>query len=113
MGSETVPPKKTSSDSNSNGDTKEKDGGKKSGAKGNKVETTIASVVAENSAQQTQSQSQQHIEKAKDLKSEVPVVSAAGTSLNEDAHHITNVKINFLFFKLKLIFIFFFLIEHK
>lgn len=91
MGSEALPPKKSETNGS---DLKEKDSKKPNGAKGKPSEsTTVASLVAESSvsAQQTQPQSQQHIEKAKDLKVEVPVVSAAGPSLNDDAHHIINV----------------------
>jgi hypothetical protein len=85
LGSEAAPPKKSETNGS---DSKEKDA-KKPIAKGKSDVATIASVVAESSAQQTQPQ---HIEKAKDLKVEVPVVSAAGPSLNEDAHHINNVR---------------------
>ena len=79
MGSEAIPTKK--SDSNG-GDLKD---GKKSSVTKGKGAETIASVVAENAVPQTQ---QNFAEKAKDLKVEVPVVSAAGPSLNDDAHHI-------------------------
>lgn len=79
MGSEVAPPKKSEANGSEIKEVKKLT----SGVKGKAVETEV-------SAQQTQPQSQ-HIEKAKDLKVEVPVVSAAGPSLNDDAHHINNV----------------------
>lgn len=81
-------------------ETKDKEINKKSiGAKGkgneNVTTTTMAGdVSAQQSLQAPSLQSQQQqpqVEKAKDLKADVPVVSAAGPALNEDAHHINNV----------------------
>lgn len=90
--------KKESSNNNGGGsETKDKEINKKSiGAKGGKGNENVTMNVGEQSAQQnllssTLSSQQQHIEKAKDLKGDIPVVSAAGTSLNDDAHHINNV----------------------
>lgn len=86
-------PKKDSSNGN---ETKDKEIIKKSlGAKGKATENATTTAGAEISAQILQQeppqQQLQQVEKAKDLKKEVPVVSAAGPSLNDDAHHISNV----------------------
>lgn len=68
---------------------------KSSGAKLQKTnENATTTIVGDNSAQQMQHQSQstqQQVDKAKDLKGDVPVVSAAATSPNDDAHHNNNV----------------------
>lgn len=86
-------PKKESSIGN---ETKDKEIIKKSiGAKGKTENSTTTTVVAESSAhfsqQEPPHQQLQQVEKVKDLKKEVPVVSATGPSLNDDAHHISNV----------------------